>query len=644
VRRPSAPPPDFAARPRNTGSIAPLDQARALENAGRLDEALSMYKNLLRYADAARVAEALGRQDIAAQHYLDAGQAFDAARAFAASGDTRSFFDALVRVPRDDLHYREAAIQAIDMASSLNLLDFRLEQFLTRFVATAPESERELESLYLLGRIYLRHDFPENAAEAFRKIVNLNPGYRDAAQQLDALANELRGSARVFEQIVREEASFHHGDPLARAGARRGPVDLPGLPELPSLSGIPLPDLPSAPGAMPGAASPTLAQAVRPRSSVPPPRIPDRTIADLPPGRGTPAWVDPSLVPPPLPPVRSSVPPPPGLLTSASLSVPPPKAPTPMSERPPMAVPPARANPPPRPTMAPPPPAPAPAPTTPRAFEFSEGAIFAERYKIQKRIGRGGMSSVFKATDLELGVDIAIKVFTQPIEEDAEQLRRFKQELVLSRQLTHANIVRLFDIGAHQGYRYITMELLTGHDLKALLGKPMVPARGIPILLQACAGLQIAHDQGIIHRDVKSANFFITKGDQLKIMDFGIAKSTGGGGHTVAGTIAGTPNYMSPEQINGFEKVTYSTDIYAMGVIAYEMFTGRVPFSHPEMMQILMMHLREKPVPPRIINPTIPERLEQAILRLLEKTPGARFPSCKALAQELEFIQQQLPK
>jgi serine/threonine-protein kinase len=285
--------------------------------------------------------------------------------------------------------------------------------------------------------------------------------------------------------------------------------------------------------------------------------------------------------------------------------------------------------------------------------EIALGATVADRYRIEAKIGRGGMAVVYRATDLELGEEIAIKLFLQP-SDDPQLLARFKQELTLSRGLAHPNIVRLYDIGQHQGCRFLTMELLQGTDLASLIdheakaGKPLELARGLRYMIQAAAGMAVAHDKGVVHRDVKPANFFITKEDTLKVMDFGIAKRTAGpdgpagqagmAGMTQAGFIAGTPTYMSPEQINNFTAVTHLTDLYALGVVAYETFTGTVPFDHPEMMQLLMMHLTQAPAPPRTRNPALPPRLEAIILKLLEKDPANRIQSCHELGRLLRAL------
>jgi eukaryotic-like serine/threonine-protein kinase len=277
------------------------------------------------------------------------------------------------------------------------------------------------------------------------------------------------------------------------------------------------------------------------------------------------------------------------------------------------------------------------------AEAFAPGAIIAGRYELEEKVGQGGMAIVFRAHDLELNEDVALKVFTLPTT-SGSAVARFKQELKLSRQLVHANIVRLYDMGLHAGHRYISMELLRGESLKERMRRPMPFSTAIDYLTQACRGLQAAHDAGVIHRDVKPDNFFVSDGGVLKVMDFGIAKHHATPGVTVAGSIAGTPQYMSPEQIGNFSAVTHATDLYALGVCAYELFTGAPPFTHPELVPLLMMHVNEAPAPPRKKNPAIPVELEQLILRLLAKDPSQRFPSCAALADELTLLKARLPK
>ena len=263
------------------------------------------------------------------------------------------------------------------------------------------------------------------------------------------------------------------------------------------------------------------------------------------------------------------------------------------------------------------------------------GQELGGRYRVIKQIGKGGMATVFHVEDTELSEEVALKLFNAG-DDDPAALARFRQELKLSRQLVHPNIVRLYDIGVDQGRRYLTMELLSGRDLHAFMGRPMAFGRGLNYLMQACAGLFAAHQQGVVHRDIKPENLFITDKGVLKVMDFGIAKGQVKSGMTMEGVTAGTPKYMSPEQINSFGQVTAATDLYAMGIVAYEMFTGRCPFDGDQLMHILMAQMSQPPPPPRQFNAAIPEALERIILKCLEKDPTQRFATARDLAMALD--------
>ena len=269
---------------------------------------------------------------------------------------------------------------------------------------------------------------------------------------------------------------------------------------------------------------------------------------------------------------------------------------------------------------------------------FHSGAIIAGRYRLEGRIGVGGMSVVFRATDLEIGDAIAVKVLTTAVF-DLETDARLRRELMLSRQLVHRNIVRVYEMGLAQGLRYLVMELLLGYRLAdRLRGGALGIDEGLDYLAQACAGLQAAHDLGVVHRDVKPGNFFIVTGGVLKVMDFGLAKARAAPGLTATGVIAGTPAYMAPEQARDFRAVSPAADIYALGVVAYEMFTATVPFMHEDPLAVLIMHRETPPPPPRSRSPLLPEELEKVILRCLEKDPGRRFGSCRDLGQRLASL------
>jgi len=272
---------------------------------------------------------------------------------------------------------------------------------------------------------------------------------------------------------------------------------------------------------------------------------------------------------------------------------------------------------------------------------FAVGATVAGRYRLLQKIGQGGISVVFRAADDEIGADVALKVFTQAVfDEDTDG--RFKRELLLSRQLAHPNVLRLFDTGSHFGLRYLSMELLIGSDLSHILAaaRRLPVPRALDYMIQTCGALAAAHNLGIVHRDIKPGNLFVTVNDVLKVMDFGIAKLQAAPGLTATGFIAGTPGYIAPEQISNFSGVTPAADLYALGVVGYEMLTGGLPFRQRDVMALLTMHLKEAPPPIRPQNPEVPEALERLILGLLEKAPDKRPASCAEALRMLNAIRE----
>ncbi len=264
------------------------------------------------------------------------------------------------------------------------------------------------------------------------------------------------------------------------------------------------------------------------------------------------------------------------------------------------------------------------------------GYVLAERYTVERKLGEGGMASVYAAHDGELDETVAVKVFQS---DDAKLVARFKQEVALSRKLAHPHVIRLYDVGAQGNTRFLTMELLDGTSLDASLGRPLDVRTGIILLLHACAGLGAAHAAGIVHRDIKPANFFLTRAGVLKLMDFGIARRADASERlTTAGFIAGTPQYMAPEQVNNFSNATAAADLYALGCMAFEMFSGDLPFDHDELLPLLKMHA-EAPIPSlRARNPQVPGALDDLVRALLAKRPAQRPASCEALASALRAV------
>lgn len=275
------------------------------------------------------------------------------------------------------------------------------------------------------------------------------------------------------------------------------------------------------------------------------------------------------------------------------------------------------------------------------AKKLKPGTVLDDRYHIEGKVGRGGMAAVYRAVDTELDELVAIKVFTRD-EEEGVSLARFKQEVSLTRRLSHPNIVKLFDIGESHGLRFLTMELLKGRDLAAYLKRPVDLVRGLNWLVQMCRGLNAAHKAGIVHRDIKPANVFVCNDGRVKLMDFGIAKRHNVPGVTQKGLAWGTPRYMAPEQIRGFSKVNPASDLYSIGIIAYQMFTGQVPFDHQDQVPLLMMHINDKPRPPRELKPDLPVDLEAIILKCLQKKAENRYSSAKILASGFREVSRAL--
>jgi eukaryotic-like serine/threonine-protein kinase len=283
-----------------------------------------------------------------------------------------------------------------------------------------------------------------------------------------------------------------------------------------------------------------------------------------------------------------------------------------------------------------------PAPAPAAVGDVGPGQLVAGRYQVEAEVGRGGMGTVFRARDLELGEIVALKVFKQ-VPDQPTLLARFKQELSLCRQLTHANIVRLHDLGAHGVYSFITMELLDGVSLRELRGKLTLP-RTIGFLTQLCDGLAAVHGRGIVHRDIKAANVFVTREGVVKIMDFGLAKRADASGATAdgltaSGFMAGTPGYMAPEQFTDFGAVTALADLYSLGVLAYELVAGVRPFVHKHTSQLVRLQFSTLPRPLREHEPRVPADLEALVHALLDRDPSRRPESAAQVGARLRALQ-----
>lgn len=276
----------------------------------------------------------------------------------------------------------------------------------------------------------------------------------------------------------------------------------------------------------------------------------------------------------------------------------------------------------------------------PRGAEPQVGTLFAGRYEIQSILGKGGMGIVYKAHDRDLDDFVAIKTLRgEALSADPTLLDRFKQEIRLARKITHANILRTHDLGETGGLRYLSMEFVKGITLKHLVEQDQllpIPA-ALRIAKQMCAGLAAAHEVGVIHRDIKPQNILIEPTGGLKIMDFGIARLTEDRGMTATGTVVGTPDYMSPEQARGVA-LDFRSDIYSMGVVLYEVFTGELPFEGDSPLAVVLKHVQEKPPSPQAKNPRIDPKIAAIILKCMQKDPADRYQTVNELYEALTRV------
>ena len=266
------------------------------------------------------------------------------------------------------------------------------------------------------------------------------------------------------------------------------------------------------------------------------------------------------------------------------------------------------------------------------------GFVISNRFTITRLLGSGGMGMVFQAQDRELDEPVALKVLRSEILAAPDMLERFKREIKLARRIAHRNVVRTFDFGEDNGLNFISMEYVQGITLKQLIrGKGALPVGvGLRIAKQTCAGLIAAHEQGIVHRDVKPENIILTPTSEVKIMDFGIARPYGMEGAeansvTTTGLVLGTPDYMSPEHAQGKQDLDHRSDIYSVGVVFYELFTGILPFTGDTPVAVALKHVRETAAPPREVRPELPPELEASIVKCLEKNhPNGDSPRWQA--------------
>jgi serine/threonine-protein kinase len=258
--------------------------------------------------------------------------------------------------------------------------------------------------------------------------------------------------------------------------------------------------------------------------------------------------------------------------------------------------------------------------------------LSAGRYRIERELGRGGMASVYFAHDEELGRDVAVKYLADHLSGDDAFRARFVREARLAGGLAHPNIVRVYDVGEHDGRPFIVMEYVPGTSLDRVGRLPA--ARAVGVGVQACAGLQHAHDAGLVHRDVKPANLLLRDDGVLKIADFGIARATESTRQTQAGTLLGTAAYLAPEQIAGGE-ASPASDIYALGAVLYELLTGRVPYAFSTLPELAAQQADGVIESVSDLEPSVPREVEAAVMHALAREPRFRPSSAAELSQEL---------
>lgn len=570
------------ARPFDSATTERIATAiRLLEGAGQVQRCVQA----LAWCGDAALLQEVGARLAAAGHAHDVGVAW------ARHGDPTQAISLLIKLPRDDERYAGACIEVVRALVRGASLTMGVDRFLASFIRRGPGDDATADAFFALAAVYAKHHLPENALEVLERLSAARPDHQDAATQRRRLQEAVLGSTEELAKVLDEDAAFNG---IVKRPVPSAPVPEPAAPLPLTITGAQLTTArktPSQEGA------PLVLSDRRDRDTVT--LDTGENGAQRPDPFGSGAFTT-SYTP----------------SRASSRGAAPAPHPLELDD-----VGPARSD---------------GDELEPSTLSFAPGSVVARRYSIVGVLGRGGMSIVYEARDLELQETVALKLFTQPTNEEA--IERFRQEIKLARQLIHDNIIRVYDLGTTLGARFLTMELLVGEDLHAKMSRGLSMREGCALLASACDGLEVAHRIGIVHRDIKPENLFVTNDGVMKVMDFGIAKQTRKQGLTIAGMVVGTPEYMAPEQAHGHMAVTPSADLYSVGIILYALATGQLPFRHHELLPLLLMHINEAPIPPRHLNPACPVQVEQLILELLSKTAEQRPPSAAAVAARLRRL------
>ncbi len=286
-------------------------------------------------------------------------------------------------------------------------------------------------------------------------------------------------------------------------------------------------------------------------------------------------------------------------------------------------------------------------PTPPRVLRpqsspsmLQPGSVLGQRYEILQILGEGGMGAVYKARDRELNRMVALKVIRPELAGNQSIIDRFKQELLLSTQVTHKNVIRIYDLGEADGMKFITMEFVEGEDLRSLMQQKqkMSPVEAVEIMLQVCRALEAAHSVGIIHRDLKPQNIMRDKAGRILVMDFGLARTLEGDGMTQTGALVGTMDYMSPEQALG-KDLDQRSDLFTLGLIFYELLTGKMPYKADSAIASLLKRTQERAAPVSSHDATIPKPLSDIVSRCMDPDVNMRYSSSSQIMADLEAWQ-----